>query len=276
MRLVRTLTVLVLGAGLMVGCNDDGISPEDLTLADLVGGWSADEFEFTSQSNPAESVDFITLGGEVTLSVADNGRYTIVMLPPQDTPDVSKGSVDVDGGFLLVTDDETPGDTVTFTLILSGNTLTIETGELEFDFGAGDEPADLHAVFSVPVGTTAVDLEGTWEATDWRYISEPAGADTIDVIADGGSLTMTVAGDATYSADVTIPGELPITETGVVMIVDDVMLLIDDIVPDDPMVFTFVLSAGTISLEGEGQIDFDDPPDGIDEDATIEIVLVLQ
>jgi hypothetical protein len=85
-----------------------------------------------------------------------------------------------------------------------------------------------------------------------------------------------VAGDATYSADVTVPGELPDTETGVLMIVEDVMLLIDDIDPVDPMVYTFVLSSGTISLDGDGEIDFDDPPDGITEPANIEMVLQLQ
>lgn len=275
MNLVR-MAVMLVGAGLMVGCGDDGTSPADLTLADLVGGWTAGEFEFTDQSNPAQSIDLIALGGEVALSLASNGSYTIVMLPPLSTPDVTEGSATVEGGLLVVTDDEAPGETVTFTLTLSGNTLTIETDEVEFDFGGGDVPADLRAVFSVPVGTAAVDLLGSWEATEWRYVSDPSGADTVDVIGDGGSLAITVAGDATYSADVTVPGELPDTETGVLMIVEDVMLLIDDIDPVDPMVYTFVLSSGTISLDGDGEIDFDDPPDGITEPANIEMVLQLQ
>jgi hypothetical protein len=214
----------------------------------------------------------------VTLSLASNGTYTIVIDPPLDAPlEVMRGSTTVAGGFLVVTEDDAPGETVTFTLALSGNTLTIETDDVEFDFNdTGSVAADLRAVLRAPTGTTAVDLLGTWDATEWRYISFPTGADTIDVIGDGGSLTITVAGDATYSADVTVPGELPDTETGVLLIVQNVMTMIDHIDPTDPRTYTFVLSGSTISLEGDGEIDFNDPPDGITEAATIEMVLQRQ
>jgi hypothetical protein len=277
MRGARLSVALVLSAGLVFGCDDDG--GIDVTIADLVGSWIADEFGFTNQGNPAESVEFVAAGAHVTLTVAGNGRYTIAAVEPGGAADLIQGIALVEEGFLLVTDDEEPGETTAFTVELSGDMLTIFTDEVEYDFDGppdAEEPADLRGVFRFATGTTVADLVGTWEATEFRFVSSPTPTDTVDAIARGGGLSVTLSADARYSMSLTIPGELPDVSSGVAVIDGDMVYMIDGVDPQDPMAFEFGLAGDTITMVAEDTFDFDDPPDGVNEPAVVEIVLERQ
>lgn len=276
MRRAGVLFVLVLCAGLYVACDDGGVS--DVTLADLVGSWVADQFEFTNQANRAESVDFVAAGADVIMTVASNGRYTAAAVAPfGGGGDVLMGALAVEDGYLLMTDDEEPGETIAFSVDLSGGVLTIFSDELYFDFDVPpddiEEPADLRGVFRVATGTTVADVVGAWEATEFRFVSSPTPTDTIDVIALGGGLSVTLDPDARYTLLLEMPGELPEIQYGVMMIVGDMMFMLDDVDPGDPGILEYGLVGGTITLLGADVIDFDDPPDGIDDPAVLEIVL---
>jgi hypothetical protein len=280
MRRARVLVALVLGAGLFVGCDDDG-GPSNVTLANLVGSWIADEFEFTNQENPAESVDLVAAGAVVIMTVAGNGRYTIGAADPfGGGADFIKGALLVEEGVLLATNDDEPGETAAFFVELSGDMLTIFTDEVDYDFDVPSdgitEPADLRAVFQFATGMTAADLAGTWEATEFRFVSSPTPTDTIDVIDLGGGLSVTLGTDASYDLTLTIPDELPDDQSGVALIFGDMIVMIDEVEPEGSIMFEFGLDGETITLRGADSIDFDDPPDGIDDPAVVEIVLAQQ
>ncbi|UCC82813.1 MAG: hypothetical protein JSW46_17890 [Gemmatimonadota bacterium] len=280
MRREVVLFALVLSTGLFVGCDDDG-GPSDITLADLVGAWIGEEFKFTNQQNPAESIDFVAAGAVVTMTVAGNGRYTAALANPFGSgADFLKGALLVEEGVLLMTNDEEPGETAAFSVQLSGDMLTIFSDEVDYDFDVPpdgtNEPADLLGVFRFATGLTAADLAGTWEATEFRFVSSPTPTDTIDVIASGGGLSATVQADASYELTLILPPELPEIHYGVVLLFGDMIVLIDEVDPDGSARFEYGLTGQTITLRGEDSIDFNDPPDEIDDPAVVEIVMELQ
>jgi hypothetical protein len=279
MRKTVGFIAVLLGVGLYVGCDDGG--PSDLTLADLVGSWIGDQFEFTNRDNRMVSVDFVAAGADVAMTVAGNGRYTAAAVEPVGGfTDVITGAMLVEEGYLLMTDDAQPGETIAFAAQLAAGVLTIFSNEVSYDFDVPpdgvEEPADLRAVFRFATGTTVADLVGTWEATEYRYVSSPTPADTIDVIELGGGVNITLDADGRYALAVTLPGELPEDQSGVLMISGDMIYMIDDVDPVDLLVFEYALDGETVTMQGEDSIDFDDPPDGIDDPAVVELVLVRQ
>jgi hypothetical protein len=263
---------------LAAGCGgDDGTGLNaDFTLADIAGTWEASEFKFTSKSNTAVSVDIVALGGDATLTVAGGGTYSLVSLVPGRAIDVVKGELSVEGGTIAVSESSGAGNRMAFQAGLSDNTLTMATGDAEFDFinNGNEEPANLQIVWNRATGTTVADLEGTWEASVFRFVSLPVRADTVDVIADGGRLTVMISDDASYSVGIAEPDELPLLETGTALIDEGRLILIGGLAPDEPQVFNFELAGDTLSLEGEGEFDFD--ADGVDDPAIVEAVLERQ
>jgi hypothetical protein len=264
-----------LAAALAAGCGDNGTGPGgEVTVADLVGTWRATTFSFTSQANASQSFDLIVQGGRMTLTVASDSTYTMVLAPPGEVPDIVTGALVVEEGFLLVTDNSVPGETIAFTMNLSGNRLELVTDEAEFDFdGDGvDEPAVLTIVLQRVLGTTVADLEGSWEASEFRFISAPSAADTVDLIAAGGSFAVMIAADGRYTANMTAPGELPAIEIGTLLIEDNELILVADSDPAKPQVLTFELTAAdTLELAGDETFDFDG--DGTEDPAVLEVVL---
>lgn len=272
MKLARTLLIGLLGVGLLVGCDEDGTGPGGLTLADLVGTWDATVFVFVSQTSPPDSADFIAEGVDVRLTVAANGDFSIVMWGAEGILDIMTGTVSVSDGTIVVNDDEEPGNPTSFAGSLSGNTLMMDTDEVQFDFGSGDEPADLHIVLGLKAaGRIAGDLVGEWSATSFLFISEAVPPDTFDTIAEGGGLEITVTGDSRYAMIVQVPSQPADTIYGTLLILTGQLWLIDE--PDTDIYewleLFFELVGDTLLLEGEEEFDFG----GGDEPATMEVVL---
>jgi len=276
MKRTRLLLVGLLSAGLLAGCGDDGGPGRTVVLADLIGTWEASVMEFTSVANPALQVDLVDLGVDFWLTVGGDADYTVVMFIPFEGYETETGSASVVDGSVTILPDGEIGP-ITFAASLSGGTLTL-TGEDEFDFDddGTDEAAELRLVLSAVGGTTAADLEGVWEASEFRYISDPVPTDTFDIIDAGGSLTITMDDDGRYVVEILFPPDPLETVPGTLVIDGNQMYLIDDLGdPLDPMTFTFSLVGDTITLTGgEDEYDFDD--DGTPESATLEAVLSLQ
>lgn len=134
----RRATVLAVALGLALGCGED---EGGITVADLVGTWTATKFEFTNRANPAQKIDLVPFGLSFTLVVAPGGRYTMTMSFPGQPGEVEQGVVSVAGDSICVDPDGPEGqECMAFTL--AGDTLTV-TGDGEFDFnGDGvDDPA---------------------------------------------------------------------------------------------------------------------------------------
>jgi hypothetical protein len=278
-RTAQALLLTWLAAVIAVGCGDEegtgpgaGVAPED-----LVGTWRATALTFTNPQDPSQSVDPIALGGHFTLTVAGDSTYWAVMAAPGEIPEIATGSWVIERGFLLVTDDSVPGETTAFEVSLSGSSLTLVTDEEEFDFdGDGvEEPAELRMVLLRVTGPTVADLEGTWDAEVFRFVSVPAATDTIDLIGLGGSFTVTVATYGRYTSVMTPPLGVPETDTGTMLMEADTLIVVSDTAPDEPQFLVFAMPAATrLELSGDATADFDG--DGVEDPARLEAVLRRQ
>jgi hypothetical protein len=275
MRRARALSVLLSVATLAVGCGDDSSGPgSGITVDDLAGTWNATVFVFTNQSNTSERFDLIAEGGAASLTIDSGGAYSLVVLEPSGSSEITAGFAVVESGFLLVTDDARPGVTIAFGLNLSGSTLVLVTDEATFDFGddGEPEPARLTMNLQAAAGTTVGDLAGTWDASVFRYISEPTETDTVDVIALGGSLTVAITPNGGYEVAVAESSEPPVLESGTIVISGSRLLLIADQAAGDLREFRYQLAGpDTLAMDADEDFDFDE--DEIDERATLELVL---
>lgn len=135
----RTLGVMLVPAA--VACTD----PTE--VADLVGTWNATVVEFTNLANTAEKYELIGDGGSLTIVVEANEDYTLSILFPGEPVDVQEGTIAVVGDVLTLSESG-QGSPLDFIFDLSGNTLTMTTNDVDFDFDdqGGDEPASLRMV----------------------------------------------------------------------------------------------------------------------------------
>ncbi|TFH64663.1 MAG: hypothetical protein E4G90_07640 [Gemmatimonadales bacterium] len=138
----RSIGVLVFAA--IVGCSDS----TGVEIADLTGTWNATVVEFTNPANTAVKFELINEGGSLSLVVAANGDYTLNVLFPGDPVEVQQGTIGIVGNVLTLSETG-QGSPTDFVFTLSGNTLTLTTNDVEFDFDddGTDEPASLRIVF---------------------------------------------------------------------------------------------------------------------------------
>jgi hypothetical protein len=139
MKWSKVWVVAPLVAGLALACGSD-VAEED-----LVGTWNATDFVFSNFDDPVVDFDVLGMGGEVTIVIRADGTYTITLTLPDSDPLVEDGTWVLNGDQL--TFDEGTVDESAFDISLDGNTLTIHGEDMEFDFGDGDEPAQLDATF---------------------------------------------------------------------------------------------------------------------------------
>jgi hypothetical protein len=273
MGLRQAIAVGILSATVTVACGDDGGPGGNITIVDLVGTWNATTVTYTSQADGSKRVDLIAGDGRATLTISSDGRYTFALAPALGAPEVSSGFAVIESGFLLLQNVTEPGVTVAFAMTVTNGTLGLVTDEVEYDFDGNDEgePAFLQIGLRRASGTTVGDLAGTWVADEYRLIRQPARADTVDFVAAGGSLSVSLDAVGRYTASAAEPGEPPIVESGVALVEGDRLVLIGEGAAGELTEFTYQLSGDTLSLEGQRQYDFDD--DGIEEDAIVEIVL---
>ena len=135
MKILRNASVLLVMI-LLVGCGDDdpvALVDEGITIADLVGSWTATSNTYTNNANAAETFELISNGGEVRVTVlADGGTRTWVdfdtVLDEWDSAATVNGatitSVPVEAG--------RPTRVWTFTLVNGILTLTDATSEWDF------------------------------------------------------------------------------------------------------------------------------------------------
>jgi hypothetical protein len=128
-----------------IGCSDTtGVSVEDLT-----GTWLATQFTFTNPANAAESFDLIAAGGTLSLTVDATGDYTATFVEPGSAPDVTTGTISVEGDIVTISESG-QGSPTPYAASRSGDTLTLTTDEEEYDFDddGTDDLASLRIVFS--------------------------------------------------------------------------------------------------------------------------------
>jgi hypothetical protein len=137
LRTLRSVFVVVAGAGVLIACGDgsESTGPDLLTIEDFVGSWSATSQVFTSNSDPSETFDVISAGGEHRVTVLTGGR-TRSWFELGDFSDEWDALVTLNSARdrLISTPEEATRPVRTYTFSLVGNTLTLTNTDDSFDF----------------------------------------------------------------------------------------------------------------------------------------------
>lgn len=137
---MKTLARAVLAAGaiLTLACGDDnGNGPNRNSI---VGTWDATSMEFVLKSNPAIRVDAVNeFAATVTVVFNDDDSFTILLQVPGEPDELITGTWSMSGNTITLNPDGEPFDWQ-FSISLSGDTLTLEGGDVAFDVDDdGDE-----------------------------------------------------------------------------------------------------------------------------------------
>jgi hypothetical protein len=118
------------------------------------------------------------------------------------------------------------------------------------------------------------DLAGNWTATQALFSSlDQDYKGSVDVIDEGGSLTMSIQSDGKFTITILIPGESNEVFRGLLRFEEEWLTVSYDTEPDDYDYFFIELSVdkSILTLRGEGAYDFDD--DGKEDLSSINLIL---
>ncbi len=112
-------------------------------------------------------------------------------------------------------------------------------------------------------------LAGTWNATSFVFTNDANSSETFDLLADGGSFSVTFTTGGQFSGSSTLGGG---TETlSGTYVVQGTNLIITDTGETESETIAFTLSGNTLTLTQDDEYDFND--DDVDVSATLVIVL---
>ena len=112
-------------------------------------------------------------------------------------------------------------------------------------------------------------LVGTWNATSFVFTNKANSSETFDLLADGGSFSITFTATGGFSGSSTFEGATD-TFSGT-YIVQGTNLMLTDGQSNDVESFAFTVSGNTLTLVFE-DVEFDFDNDGVDEPATVTLV----
>jgi len=243
---------------------------EGFGLADMHGTWDGSLMKYIWLEDPRDTFDVLAKGGQFRMTVAADGRFSMVWWVPGKIIENVAGTMEVVNGEARITMDEEGGSVqVVARLFRCGSAVWIESNQRGHDFDNEGEEEWSHLIAMArpkTSGTLIDDLVGTWDATVRRYISEPTREDTVNLLVPGVTTSVTFSPDGGYSS-VAPEG----TQTGQ-LILEGSELLIRSRDGSASQAFTFVLAANTLSLEGAASYDFDG--DGVKEPAIFQVVVV--
>ena len=149
--LKRVAAPLILALAVTAACGDVTAIEGDLTPAVLSGDWEATTVRVTNLVNPAQSIDFLEAGGELAFRFTLDGNATQFLTLPGGEEEVSAATYVIDSPFLLFfADDSVQAFAYELQTTQTGNSLTLATSALEFDFdGDGTAEPALFAVIMI-------------------------------------------------------------------------------------------------------------------------------
>lgn len=113
------------------------------------------------------------------------------------------------------------------------------------------------------------ELAGTWNAIKIEYVDRANSSQKVDLVAAGGSATLTLDADQTFRFILAASGETPDTTSGTYEVKGDVGDLMVWKIPGGPgsleSPFDFTFSGSSLTLSGGANYDFDD--NGVGEPA---------
>ncbi len=137
----------------LISCSEDDEGPDcalqgtNFSVSDISGNWTATEANFFNVSTePIQVVDVVEEGGNVTLTIQSNGRFTLNIMESGEPNTRSSGDLCFDEDLLVVRFDGDAADDYEFFRIQFNGTNSLSiSGATDFDFN-GDgtpEPADI-------------------------------------------------------------------------------------------------------------------------------------
>jgi hypothetical protein len=136
--------------------------------------------------------------------------------------------------------------------------------------GEGDE-------FSLVGSNTSIaEIAGNWNATKGLFQSASLGPATeTDVVAEGGSVTLSIQTTGQFSITVKEAGRTPDTSTGRMAFDEDLLVIFFDDDPGEWEYFGIVHNEPNLSIQGgNGSADFDFDGDGTKEPAYVDFEFV--
>lgn len=118
---------------------------------------------------------------------------------------------------------------------------------------------------------TPSQLAGVWTASKAEFTDKANPSQKIDIIQQGGSVSLTVETNGHYTFNVNIPGEPPSTETGTIIRVNTQFITFDS-ANGGTHALAYTYSGTALTLMNENSY-FDFNNDNIDEPATLYIIL---
>lgn len=122
-------------------------------------------------------------------------------------------------------------------------------------------------------GISISDIQGNWTAT--RAVFDIAGtgaSQRIDVVEEGGSVTLSIQANGRFTLSVTVPGRSAEVSTGQLGFDEDLLVVTYDDDPDEEEFFGIQSTSTTLSINGSAEFDFDG--DGTEEPARAELDFV--
>ncbi|MGD8361141.1 MAG: hypothetical protein PVJ04_06890 [Gemmatimonadota bacterium] len=136
MRRIITAVTVVFFAAACSG-SDKETGPEAVTLADLVGSWTAASLAYTDNANPAQQFDLIAAGGENRVTVLPGGGAR-TWLDIGTFSDEWEAQLSISGDMLTSTPVEASRAVQRWTFSLDGDLLELTDTASEFDFTLAD------------------------------------------------------------------------------------------------------------------------------------------
>jgi hypothetical protein len=113
--------------------SDNAAGPEEITIADLVGSWTAASQVYTNNADADDSFDLVAAGGETRVTVLSHGgaRTWVTLGTFSDEWDAQ---LSISGNTLTSNPVEASRPVRTWTFSLVGDLLTLTDDNSSFDF----------------------------------------------------------------------------------------------------------------------------------------------
>jgi len=138
--MTKWVFLALVAVGVTFGCKDT-TSPSGPVPSETVGTWNATSMVLRSSSNPTLTFDAIAAGVTFSITLGNDGRFSVTSTVPGEPTTTDAGTVTFAGNQVTITSDDTTEVARTLTWSVANNVMTV-SGDLgqTFNFGNGDEP----------------------------------------------------------------------------------------------------------------------------------------
>ncbi|MFO7769459.1 MAG: hypothetical protein R6W82_10970 [bacterium] len=242
------------------------------SVADISGPWAASSYTVDPQIDWS-SRELVSEGATFTLKLDSAGDYEMIQTYPGREDHFSNGTLEAIGPVLRST--ESSGhESFVYLDDWTGTVMDIINPYSYFDVD-DDEWDDLVVEtiqFETVTETHLDSLVGTWTAASMTFHDPYDYYASYDMITDGGTFTLTVEANASYTVQITQPGGAEEVNTGSLSIIGDMLKIYDDAdMTYSAAQYSFLSNTQLQLIRNDESHDFDG--DGYDDPAYMVLIL---